>query len=98
MRLNDVFKQNFIAQIILAFCLVLDSGRRGGSWLERSTPEWVVRVRALAIGTLCCVLGQDTSLSRYLSPTCPYDLLKDRRTIDVIITKSFPLHSLSNCR
>ena len=31
------------------------------SWLVRSTPERVVRVRALA-GTLCYVLGQDTTL------------------------------------
>ena len=39
------------------------------SWLECSTPARVVRVRVLAgMGTLCCVLGQDTLLSRFLSP------------------------------
>ena len=32
------------------------------SWLVRSSPDRAVRVRALS-GTLCCVLGQDTSLS-----------------------------------
>ena len=37
------------------------------SRLARSTPERALRVRALA-GTLCCVLGQDTLLSRCLSP------------------------------
>ena len=37
------------------------------SWLVRSTPDRVVRVRGLA-GTLRCVLGQDTLLSRCLSP------------------------------
>ena len=37
------------------------------SWLVRSTPDRVVRVRAWP-GTLCCVLGQDTLLSQCLSP------------------------------
>ena len=38
------------------------------SWLVRSSPDRAVRIRAGWLGTLCCVLGQDTSLSRCLSP------------------------------
>ena len=38
------------------------------SWLVRSTPDRVVRVRVLAGDIICCVLGQDTLLSRCLSP------------------------------
>ena len=37
------------------------------SWLACSTPDRAVRVRAWR-GTFCCVLGQDTFLSRCLSP------------------------------
>ena len=37
------------------------------AWLMRTFSERVVRVRARQ-GTLCCVLGQDTLLSRCLSP------------------------------
>ena len=37
------------------------------SWLVRSTPEQALEIRALA-GDMCCVLGQDTLLSRHLSP------------------------------
>ena len=42
------------------------------SWLECSTRDRVVRVRVLRLGTLCCVLGQDTLLSRLLSPPKVY--------------------------
>ena len=40
------------------------------SWLVPSTPDRAVWVRVLAgcMGTLCCVLGQDTLFSHYLSP------------------------------
>ena len=37
------------------------------SWFVRSTPVRAVWVRALA-GDMCCVLGQDTLLSRCLFP------------------------------
>ena len=37
-------------------------------WLVRSSQDRAVRVRALAGGTLCCVLGQDTLLSQCLPP------------------------------
>ena len=36
-------------------------------WLARWTPDREVRVQAVAAGSLCFVLGQDTKLSKCLS-------------------------------
>ena len=70
-HLGNIFKRNhFIVNLTFDSC-----GKRGGlvggavaSWLVRSSPERVVRVRALA-GDICFVLGEDTLLSQCLSPT-----------------------------
>ena len=49
------------------FTVALKASRETQWPSARWTPDQEVRVRALA-GSLCCVLGQDTLLSQYLSP------------------------------
>ena len=56
-----------IARASFVFNYDISLGGAVASWLARSTLERALRVRALA-GKLCCVLGQDTLLSRRLSP------------------------------
>ena len=63
-RLPQCYKETF--QLSLDICnQLLVFGRRGGSWLVRSTPERAVRVGALAGATVLC------SWARHFTLTVP---------------------------
>ena len=51
----------------LLFVAIVPGYLQVASWLVRSSLDRAVRVRALAVGTSCCFLGQDTLTSQCLS-------------------------------
>ena len=61
---SDLQAQDRLVNVLFLSSHYTEVGGAVASWLECSTPDRVVPWP----GTLCCVLGQDTLLSRCLSP------------------------------